>query len=164
MKKATIISLVLIAVGLILIISSFIAAGFDFSKLKRSVRYLKPYAKLMLLALILSMLGSLLGLATPVLLQKAIDIAIPNGDIQMIVKLACLTLALVVLSTVLGAIRGVIMSYCGHQIIYDILNDIFDHLQSLPFSYYDNRPHGKILVRVVNYVNNVSYSLTNGIV
>ena len=41
---------------------------------------------------------------------------------------------------------------------------LFDHLQMLPFTYYDSRPHGKILVRVVNYVNNVSDSLTNGLV
>lgn len=138
--------------------------GFDFSKLKRSAVYLKPYAKLMLLALILSMAGSLLGLATPVLLQKAMDVAIPNGDMGMVVKLAFQTLGLVVASTILGAIRGVIMSYCGQSMIYDIRKDVFDHLQALPFSYYDSRPHGKILVRVVNYVNNVSDSLTNGLV
>lgn len=138
--------------------------GFDFSKLKRSVVYLKPYGKLMILALILSVAGSLLGLATPVLLQKAMDEAIPAGDMAMVIKLALQTLGLVVAATVLGAIRGVIMSYCGQSIIYDIRKDIFDHLQMLPFSYYDSRPHGKILVRVVNYVNNVSDSLTNGLV
>ncbi len=138
--------------------------GFDFSKLKRSVIYVKPYAKLMLLALFLSMAGSLLGLATPILLQKAMDIAIPGHDTGMLVRLAFATLGLVVASTVLGAIRGVIMSYCGQSIVYDIRKDVFDHLQALPFSYYDSRPHGKILVRVVNYVNNVSDSLTNGLV
>ncbi len=138
--------------------------GFDFSKLKRSVVYVKPYAKLMLLALFLSMAGSLLGLATPILLQKAMDIAIPDHDTGMLVRLAFATLGLVVASTVLSAIRGVIMSYCGQSIVYDIRKDVFDHLQELPFSYYDSRPHGKILVRVVNYVNNVSDSLTNGLV
>ncbi|MBQ7324364.1 MAG: ABC transporter ATP-binding protein [Clostridia bacterium] len=138
--------------------------GFDFSKLKRSIVYVKPYAKLMLLALGLSMLGSLLGLATPILLQKAMDVAIPNGDINMVVKLALASLGLVVVATIFGAIRGVIMSYCGQSIVYDIRKDVFDHLQILPFSYYDSRPHGKILVRVVNYVNSVSDSLTNGLV
>ena len=138
--------------------------GFDFSKLKRSIVYVKPYAKLMLLALGLSMLGSLLGLATPILLQKAMDVAIPNGDINMVVKLALASLGLVVVATIFGAIRGVIMSYCGQSIVYDIRKDVFDHLQVLPFSYYDSRPHGKILVRVVNYVNSVSDSLTNGLV
>lgn len=138
--------------------------GFDFSKLKRSIVYVKPYAKLMLIALLLSMLGSLLGLATPVLLQQAMDVAIPNGNIQMVVWLAVASLVLVLISTVFGAIRGIIMSRCGQSIVYDIRKDIFDHLQQLPFSYYDSRPHGKILVRVVNYVNSVSDSLTNGLV
>ncbi len=138
--------------------------GFDFSKLKRSIVYVKPYAKLMLLALGLSMLGSLLGLATPILLQKAMDIAIPSGNIGMVVQLALASLGLVVVATIFGAIRGVIMSYCGQSIVYDIRKDVFDHLQALPFSYYDSRPHGKILVRVVNYVNSVSDSLTNGLV
>lgn len=138
--------------------------SFDFSKLRRSAVYLKPYSKLMFLALFLSMAGSLLGLATPVLLQQAMDVAIPNGDLSMVVRLAFQTLGLVVASTVLGAIRGIIMTYCGQSMIYDIRKDIFDHLQTLPFSYYDSRPHGKILVRVVNYVNNVSDSLTNGLV
>lgn len=138
--------------------------GFDFSKLKRSIVYVKPYAKLMLLALGLSMLGSLLGLATPILLQQAMDVAIPNGDVSMVVWLAVASLGLVLISTVFGAIRGVIMSHCGQSIVYDIRKDIFNHLQQLPFSYYDSRPHGKILVRVVNYVNSVSDSLTNGLV
>ena len=40
----------------------------------------------------------------------------------------------------------------------------FCHLQELPFSYYDDRPHGKIQVRVVNYVNSLSDLLSNGIV
>ena len=41
---------------------------------------------------------------------------------------------------------------------------MFIHLEELPFSYYDSRPHGKIQVRIVNYVNNISDLLSNGIV
>ena len=47
--------------------------------------------------------------------------------------------------------------------VHDIRQDLFAHLQVLPFSYYDNRPHGKILVRIVHYVNNVSDVLSNGL-
>ena len=42
--------------------------------------------------------------------------------------------------------------------------DIFSHLQTLPFSYFDNRPHGKILIRVVNYINTLSDLLSNGLI
>ena len=55
-------------------------------------------------------------------------------------------------------------SRLGQNIIHEIRSDIFEHLQELPFSYYDDRPHGKIQVRVVNYVNNLSDLLSNGIV
>ena len=56
------------------------------------------------------------------------------------------------------------MAYVSQEIIYDIRKDLFHHLQKLPFSYYDSRPAGKILVRVINYVNSVSDILSNGII
>ena len=56
------------------------------------------------------------------------------------------------------------MSTIGQNIIHAIRSDIFCHLQKLPFSYYDDRPHGKIQVRVVNYVNSLSDLLSNGII
>lgn len=52
----------------------------------------------------------------------------------------------------------------SQSIIYDIRKDLFAHLQELPFQYYDDRPHGKILIRVVNYVNSVSDMLSNGLI
>ena len=56
------------------------------------------------------------------------------------------------------------MTYVGQNIIHSLRYDIFSHLQELPFSYYDERPHGKIQVRVVNYVNSLSDLLSNGII
>ncbi len=55
------------------------------------------------------------------------------------------------------------MGRVGQDIIVDLRKDLFEHLQELPFTYFDNRPRGKILVRVVNYVNTLSDLLTNGI-
>ncbi|MBQ9121410.1 MAG: ABC transporter ATP-binding protein [Clostridia bacterium] len=138
--------------------------GFDFRKLKRAIVYVKPYKFKMIGALLLSMLSAVLALITPTLLQRAMDIAIPNKDTAYLVELAVMTLVVILLSSAFGALRGVIMSYCGQSMIYDIRRDLFSHLQKLSFSYYDSRPHGKILVRVVNYVNSVSDTLTNGII
>ncbi len=56
------------------------------------------------------------------------------------------------------------MSRVGQSIVYNIRKDLFCHLQRLPFTYYDSRPHGKILVRVINYVNSVSDTISNGII
>ena len=60
--------------------------------------------------------------------------------------------------------RSKYMIVVGQEIIYDIRKDLFEHLQKLPFQFYDDRPHGKILTRVINYVNSVSDALSNGII
>ena len=52
----------------------------------------------------------------------------------------------------------------GVYIETDMRRDAFEHLQRLSFEYYDSRPHGKILVRIINYVNSVSDTLSNGII
>lgn len=136
----------------------------DFGRLKRALVYVRPHAGMMLVAFLISTVASVLGLLSPMFLQEAIDEAMPNQDVMHLVRLAIFTLLTVVCSSLLSGLRGIIMSRIGQDIIYRIREDLFEHLQKLPFSYYDSRPHGKILVRVVNYVNNVSDSLTNGII
>lgn len=136
----------------------------DFGRLKRALVYIRPHGKMMLLAFTISAVASVLGLLSPLFLQEAIDEAMPNKDVQHLIRLAVFTLLTILASSILSGVRGFIMSRIGQDIIYRIRADLFEHLQKLPFSYYDSRPHGKILVRVVNYVNNVSDSLTNGII
>ena len=52
----------------------------------------------------------------------------------------------------------------GQLMLKDMRRDLFTHIQTLPFSYFDSRPHGKILIRVVNYVNTLSDTLSSGLV
>ena len=136
----------------------------DFGRLKRALVYIRPHQAMMLLAFAISAIGSVLSLLSPMFLREAIDEAMPNKDVQYLIRLAFFTLLTILASSILSGVRGFLMSKIGQDIIYRIRDDLFRHLQKLPFSYYDSRPHGKILVRVVNYVNNVSDSLTNGII
>lgn len=137
---------------------------FDFSHFKRAMVYVKRYKWKMILAFSLSAISAIVALIGPLLTKEVVDVAIPNGDIPYIVLLSIGFLLSIVVSVVLGNIRQRIMTKVGQLMIYDIRKDLFAHLQELPFSYYDDRPQGKILVRVVNYVNNVSDMLTNGII
>lgn len=137
---------------------------FDFSHFKRAMVYVKRYKWKMILALTLSAISAVVALIGPLLTKEAVDVAIPDGNIPYIVLLSIGFLLSIIVSVVLGNIRQRIMTKAGQMMIYDIRKDLFAHLQELPFSYYDDRPQGKILVRVVNYVNNVSDMLTNGII
>jgi len=135
----------------------------DFSKLGRMGKYIRPHIKLMLLALVLILVSSLLGLLVPSVLQLVIDQVIPAKDIPRLIRLTVFTVLCIVASALLGTLRNVIMARVGQEVVYSIRRDLFAHLQKLPFNYYDSRPHGKILVRVVNYVNAVSDTMTNGL-
>jgi len=137
---------------------------FDYHHLLRAFVYIKKYLGPMILALILSAIGGITGLFGPRITQKALDEAIPDKDVHGLLMLVALLCGTFILSIVFTTIRSRIMINVSQNIIYDIRKDIFEHLQKLPFQYYDDRPHGKILIRVVNYVNSVSDMLSNGLI
>ena len=137
---------------------------FDYHHLLRASVYIKKYVGKMIFALILSAIGGVTGLFGPMITQKALDVAIPEKNIRMLFVLVALLCFTFVLSIIFTTIRSRIMINVSQNIIYDIRKDIFEHLQKLPFQYYDDRPHGKILIRVVNYVNSVSDMLSNGLI
>ena len=97
-------------------------------------------------------------------MSRVLDEVVPAGDVQTLVRWALIYCGLIVVSIVFTVIRARVMAYVSQEIIFDIRRDLFHHLQELPFSYYDSRPAGKILVRVINYVNSVSDILSNGII
>ena len=137
---------------------------FDFHHLLRASVYIKKYSGRMLLAFILSAIGGITALFGPMLTQKALDEAIPDKNVHMLVTLVLVRVGTFAVSVFFTTVRSRIMVKVGQGIIYDIRKDLFAHLQKLPFQYYDDRPHGKILIRVVNYVNSVSDMLSNGLI
>lgn len=137
---------------------------FDIRHLKRAMVYVKKYKWKMIFALSLSAAAVIIGLFSPVITQYAIDNSIPNKNIPELLLMAALLLVTIIVNIVFVTIRSRIMTKVGQDIIFDIRSDLFAHLQKLSFEYYDNRPHGKILVRIINYVNSVSDVLSNGII
>lgn len=137
---------------------------FDIRHLRRALVYCGRYRGRIALSLLLSATAAVVGLLTPLFSRYALDVSIPDGNIPQIVLLGVLMLVSIAVSVALSAARSRIMTRVGQNIVYDIRKDLFEHLQKLPFEYYDNRPHGKILVRVINYINSISDLMTDGII
>ncbi len=145
-------------------IDETLQSEFSFSHLKRLGSYIKPYRKDMILTIVMMLISSALGMLTPRILMKIVDDYIPNKNTRGIVTISLLLLCIYLVIVVILRIKITITARLGQNIIHQIRSDIFNHIQELPFSYYDDRPHGKIQVRVVNYVNSLSDLLSNGIV
>lgn len=138
--------------------------SFDLGQLKRLAGYISPYKKKMAGIIVLMLTSSAFTMAIPIFLQMIMDNSIPDKDMRSIGIYSGLTLLIALYSGLSLRIKIKTMSVIGQNIVYDIRRDIFKHLQELPFSYYDDRPHGKIQVRVINYVNSLSDLLSNGII
>ena len=137
---------------------------FDVRHLLRASSYIKKYIRQMAVAIVLSGIGGAFGYIAPMIIQRALDTAIPDQNMRLLFSLVGALVGIYMVSVIFTTIRSRIMVEVSQDMIYDIRKDLFAHLQELPFQYYDDRPHGKILIRVVNYVNSVSDMLSNGLI
>lgn len=137
---------------------------FDVHQLVRVLHYVKPYKGQLALALFLMLSSSALTMLFPLFISEIMDKYIPSKNVKAIVIISIISLVIVLYSCVCIHFKIRITSRIGQEIVHQLRSDIFCHLQELPFSYYDERPHGKIQVRVVNYVNSLSDLLSNGII
>lgn len=137
---------------------------FSFGQYKRALAYVIKYKNGMLKALALSVLSALLTLSAPLIISYVIDEVIQTGKVSLLLFWSVVFFVTVVFAMVFTAKRAKIMAKVGQAIVFDIRSDLFTHLQYLSFDYYDKRPDGKILIRVVNYVNSVSDMLSNGLI
>ncbi len=140
------------------------SAEFNFEHLKRLARYMTPYKKPVTASVVVMLVSGVLNLMSPYLTMIVIDQCIPEKNISKMVIVSLVLLATQIINIALIRYKIRAMARVGQWIIRDIRLDLFKHLQELPFSYYDSRPHGKILVRVVNYINSLSDLLSNGFI
>jgi ATP-binding cassette subfamily B protein len=139
-------------------------APFNAKQFRRMLSYLKPYTGKVAASLALTVGANALGLLAPLMLMVALDRLIPRKDVTGLALLSLGYAVTVAATAVAMRFRMKFMVRVGQGIIHDVRLDMFEHLQTLPFSYFDSRPHGKVLVRLVNYVNSISDLLSSGIV
>lgn len=131
---------------------------------RRLLAYLKPYKKSVIITVLLMFIAAFAGLSGPKLLQVAIDDYMEAGHLVALAIIGILYLVLNLINLLCTRYRVYTMSLVGQKVLYKIRQDMFDHIQKLSFNYYDSRPAGKILVRIINDVNSLGDLLTNGII
>ncbi len=133
----------------------------DIKQLGRTLRYLLPMKKVFLLVLALMFAASFVSLIPPLVIKEITDRVIPNKDYAQLAYMVLSMVALAVIEISITFLHARLMGKAGHTVISKIRQDIFYKLQELPFDYFDNRPNGKIVVRVTEYVNGLANFFTN---
>ncbi len=133
----------------------------DIKQLGRTVQYILPYKKILLMVSIMMLVAAVVSLLPPRLLKLIVDEIVVNKDYR---ELALVGVGLVLLAAVeilSTFIQARSMGKMGLNIISSIRTDIFERLQQLSFDYFDNRPDGKIVVRVTEYINGLADFFSN---
>ena len=124
--------------------------------LKRFLRYYKPHKKLFLLDMGASLLVALLGIIYPIVTRTMLNKLIPEKEYRLIV-IAGLSLLLIYFIRML---LNYFIQYQGHvmgvRMQAEMRSDMFNHLEKLPFGFYDNNETGKLMSRMTNDLMNVS--------
>ncbi|EAC2284170.1 ABC transporter ATP-binding protein [Listeria monocytogenes] len=138
--------------------------AFSAAHLKRILVYVKSYQKSIYITLFVILLANVATMIGPYLTKIVIDDTIPNKNMTQLFWIAIIFIVSVVVTGLCMRYRIRSITLIGQDILKDMRTAIFGHLQKLPFSYFDSRPHGKILIRVVNYINMLSDLLSNGLI
>lgn len=133
-------------------------------ELMRVRKYMKPYATKLLLVIMVVISGSIIMTAMPMITKTLIDVVLPQKNVNYLYAIIAVFAVLIILYELGLAYRTLEITRIGQMIIKDMRRDIFTHVQSLSFDYFDSRPHGKILIRIVNYINTLSDTLSSGLI
>lgn len=130
----------------------------DVKYLKRLLRRLLPHKKIFFTALFLLIVSSVAAVFSPVLIRGIVNKVIPATEHQtrLFALYAAGLAALGFIQALLPYFHKTMMGKLGNQVVAEVREEVFSHLQELSFEYYDNRPAGKISIRVTEYVNELS--------
>ena len=133
----------------------------DIKQLGRTVKYILPYRKILVLVTCMMLVAAVVSLYPPRLLKRIVDEVVVNKDYRQLALMGAGLVLLAAVEILSTFIQARSMGKMGLLIISNIRTDIFERLQRLPFDYFDNRPDGKIVVRVTEYINALADFFSN---
>ncbi|WP_202078208.1 ABC transporter ATP-binding protein [Caldalkalibacillus salinus] len=146
-------------------IDTAIEKPFNWSQVLRLFSYMKPYAKSLLpLAIIAMLINTGVRLIVPLMIASAIDHMIDIQEYSFLVILTMVIAGMYTLNYVANVFRIKWMNQLGQNVIYDIRQALFKHIQRLSHRFFDQRSAGSILVRVTNDINSMQDLFTNGVI
>jgi len=129
-------------------------------------RYLKKYKAMLWLVFVLALTGSAVSLVGPYMIGEAVD-AMKGGpgrvDFDGLARIGATLVTVYLLGALASWLTIFCMSDIAQRTVKDIRRDLFAKVQSIPVSYFDKRPHGELMSRLVNDVDNVNNTLSQGV-
>ncbi|HJP95732.1 MAG TPA: ABC transporter ATP-binding protein [Pyrinomonadaceae bacterium] len=140
-----------------------IGKTYDLQVTKRLLRYLKPYVRLLMSALALTLALNLLGILQPKFTQYAIDWYILPRTTKGLTLLVVLYLASQLLRLIFSYFQAILVNSVGQYVMFDMRKELYNKLQHQEVAYYDRNPVGRIMTRLTTDVDALNQLFTEGV-
>lgn len=140
-----------------------IGKTYDFQIARRLLRYLKPYVRLLVPALLLTLGLNLLGILQPKFTQYAIDWYILPRKMDGLILLVVLYVGVQFLRLVFSYFQAILLNTVGQYVMFDMRRELYDKLQHQEIAYYDRNPVGRIMTRLTTDVDALNELFTQGV-
>src|ERR1044072_3407295 len=140
-----------------------IGKTYDWQVGRRLLRDLKPYLRLLVLALALTLVLNLLGVLQPKFTQYAIDWHILPRRTDGLMLLVSLFLGSQLLRLIFSYFQAILVNSVGQYVMFDIRRELYDKLQHQEIAYYDRNPVGRIMTRLTTDVDALNELFTQGV-
>ena len=124
--------------------------------LLRIFSYLKPYWVQFLFVFVAILLSATVGLFPSIITGKIVDQALVGEDMALLIRLLLMAFCTIAISQVIGVLENYINSWISQQIIYDMKNQMYRHLQYMPHSFFTSEKQGDIITRMNTDISGVS--------
>lgn len=131
--------------------------------LMRLFRYLFEYKKKISFVIVVMLITVAITLVNPLIVERAIDVHIKNKDYKGLFTLGIVGMILNIVLVLLVKLRMSIMAKMSNDVLLTIRQELYTHIQSLSFNFFDSRPTGKILARIIGDVNSLKDVLSNSV-
>lgn len=131
--------------------------------LLRLFGYMLSYRLPIIAVIIIMLLTVAITIVNPLIMQRAIDVNIANKDMKGLIQLGLAALALNIIFVLLVKLRMYLMARISNKVLLTIRQELYTHIQKLSFSFFDSRPTGKILARIIGDVNSLKDVLSNSV-
>ena len=122
----------------------------------RILKYLKPYWLQLIIVFAIIILSSVLGLLPSLITARIIDEAILGKDFALLIRLVILAIITLAVSNIVGVLESYINSWVSQRIVYDMKNEMFQHLQKMPHSFFTSEKQGDIITRMNSDISGVA--------
>ncbi len=124
--------------------------------LVRILSYLKPYWLQFVAVFIAIVIAAVVGLVPSIVTGMIVDEALVGEDLGYLIRLLLIALAAMVASQLIGVLENYINAWISQRIIYDMRNQMYDHLQHMPHSFFTTEKQGDIITRMDTDISGVS--------